>query len=151
MCTMHENTLSTLPGIKSIEDCRAACRAEPQCAFLTYFATDRLHMAISKPSSIFQVSHFLRPAFSFPPATRCWTAQSAPRRPTPARRRRSCAARPWRASSARTSWSSSRTLRARRLAWMPALQIPTVPSTLTIGWSKIYRWMRIFCCLMFLQ
>ena len=23
MCRMHENTLSTLPGIKSIEDCRA--------------------------------------------------------------------------------------------------------------------------------
>ena len=41
MCGMHENTLSTLPGIKSIEDCRAACRDQPQCAFLTYFAAGR--------------------------------------------------------------------------------------------------------------
>ena len=44
MCSMHENTLSTLPGINNIEDCRAACNDEPQCAFLTYFAADRFFL-----------------------------------------------------------------------------------------------------------
>ena len=44
MCSMHENTLSTLPGVESIEGCRTACRDEPQCAFLTYFAADRLNV-----------------------------------------------------------------------------------------------------------
>jgi len=40
MCSMHENTLSTLPGVASIEDCRGACNDQPECAFLTYFAAD---------------------------------------------------------------------------------------------------------------
>ena len=44
MCSMHENTLSTLPGVESIEGCRVACRDEAQCAFLTYFAADRLNV-----------------------------------------------------------------------------------------------------------
>ena len=144
MCRMHENTLSSLPGVESIEDCRVACRDQPQCTFLTYFAADRFEMIkwlCKSPTLDFLtfrllVSPFLRLASSSPPATRCWTAWSAPRRPTPARRRRSCAAAPWRASLARTSWSSSRTWRARRLAWTPAPRTPTAPSTPTIGCSK---------------
>merc|ERR1711872_578068 len=40
MCSMHNNTLSTLPGVAAIEDCRQACQEEPQCAFLTYFAAN---------------------------------------------------------------------------------------------------------------
>ena len=66
MCRMHENTLSTLPGVESIQDCRAACRDEPQCAFLTYFAAGRFNIIkVALRITHLGFSHLSPPSFPF--------------------------------------------------------------------------------------
>ena len=36
-CEMHDNIVSLLPGVESVEECRVLCQEEPACTYMSHF------------------------------------------------------------------------------------------------------------------